>query len=52
VIGPTGQAVPAAAFEDLLQAMRSGNAYANVHSSSAPGGEVRGQIKLTGRGDH
>ena len=51
VIGPTGQAVPAAAFEELLELMRSGNAYANVHSASAPGGEVRGQIRLTGRGD-
>ena len=44
VIGPTGQAVPATAFADLMSAIRSGNAYANVHSSSAPGGEVRGQI--------
>ena len=51
VIGPTTQAVPAAAFEELLQLMRSGYAYANVHSTSAPGGEVRGQIRLTGRGD-
>ena len=44
VIGPTGQAVPALAFADLMSAIRSGNAYVNVHSSSAPGGEVRGQI--------
>ena len=51
VIGPATQAVPAAAFEELLHLMRSGYAYANVHSTSAPGGEVRGQIRLTGRGD-
>ena len=50
VIGPTGQAVPAAAFEDLLQLIRAGHAYANVHSTSAPGGEVRGQI-LPGEGN-
>jgi hypothetical protein len=45
VIGPTTQAVPAGAFADLVQAIRSGNAYANVHSTSAPGGEIRGQIE-------
>jgi len=52
VIGPTGQAVPAAAFAELVRLMRSGVAYANVHSTSAPGCEVRGQIRLTGRDDH
>jgi hypothetical protein len=51
VIGPTGQAVPALAFAELVRLMRSGVAYANVHSTSAPGGEVRGQIRLTGRDD-
>lgn len=50
VIGPTGQAVPAAAFAELLELIRSGNAYVNVHSTSAPGGEVRGQIRHAGRG--
>jgi CHRD domain-containing protein len=50
VIGPTGQAVPATAFADLMAAIRSGNAYANVHSTSAPGGEVRGQI-MAGKGN-
>jgi hypothetical protein len=46
VIGPVVQAVPALAFADLMSAIRSGNAYVNVHSSSAPGGEVRGQISV------
>jgi hypothetical protein len=52
VIGPAGQAVPAGAFADLMHAIRTGNAYANVHSSSAPGGEVRGQIDVRGGHGH
>ena len=45
VIGPAGQAVPAGSFEDAVRAIRGGNAYVNVHSTSAPGGEIRGQIE-------
>ncbi|HEY8550399.1 MAG TPA: CHRD domain-containing protein [Vicinamibacterales bacterium] len=45
VVGPAGQAIPVGAFEDALRAIRSGNAYVNVHSTSAPGGEIRGQIQ-------
>jgi len=44
VIGPTGQAVPAGAIADVFTAIRAGKAYGNVHSTSAPGGEVRGQL--------
>jgi hypothetical protein len=51
VIGPTGQAVPPMSFAELLRLIRTGNAYANVHSTSAPGGEVRGQIQPGGGHD-
>jgi CHRD domain len=46
VVGPTGQAIPAGAFAEVIAAIRDGVAYANVHSLSAPGGEVRGQIRV------
>jgi hypothetical protein len=45
VIGPTGQGVAAGEFSELVAAIRGGVAYANVHSSMFPGGEIRGQIK-------
>ncbi|MGH8608131.1 MAG: CHRD domain-containing protein [Gammaproteobacteria bacterium] len=32
-------------FAELIRAIRSGNTYANVHSTTFPGGEVRGQIR-------
>ena len=46
VIGPAGQGVAAGEFAELLRAMRQGLTYANVHSSLAPGGEIRGQIQV------
>jgi diadenosine tetraphosphatase ApaH/serine/threonine PP2A family protein phosphatase len=35
----------------VLEAIRAGKAYANVHSNLSPGGEIRGQIKVVGRND-
>lgn len=32
-------------FEDLLEKIRGGGAYVNVHTMQFPGGEMRGQIK-------
>ena len=32
-------------YEELLAAMRSGNAYVNVHTTQFPGGEMRGIIR-------
>jgi hypothetical protein len=44
VVGPTGQGIAPGEFEELVAAIRAGRAYANVHSSKFPGGEIRGQI--------
>jgi hypothetical protein len=36
-----------------VRAIRAGNAYANVHSSKFPAGEIRGQIQVDdGHGHH
>ena len=32
-------------FDDLIAKMRSGGAYANVHTVINPGGEIRGQVR-------
>ena len=49
VIGPLPQGIEPGAFGEVLAAMRAGVAYANVHSTKWPGGEIRGQ--LSGGGD-
>lgn len=48
VVGPTGQGVAASDFAEAIKAIRSGVAYANVHSTTFPAGEIRGQFR--GRG--
>jgi len=45
VIGPVGQGISAGDFAALLTALRTGTAYANVHSSLYLGGEIRGQVR-------
>jgi CHRD domain len=50
VIGPSGQGIAAGEFAEILAAMRAGSAYANVHSSKFPGGEIRAQINDRKRG--
>jgi hypothetical protein len=44
VIGPPAQGVDPGEFEDLVRALRSGNAYVNVHNEKWPGGVIRAQI--------
>jgi len=45
---------PSDKFDRVVAAIRSGNAYANVHTVQSPGGEIRGQIQVGGghKGDH
>ena len=45
IIGPADQGIEAGEFAEALRAIRSGATYANVHSTTYPGGEIRGQIK-------
>ena len=35
-------------LNDLLSAIRSGNAYSNVHTANFPNGELRGQVRPLG----
>lgn len=42
--GPAAQGITTTEFEELLDALEAGAAYANVHSDRNPGGEIRGQI--------
>ncbi len=50
VIGPGGQGIEAGNLPEILAAMRAGHAYANVHSSKWPGGEIRAQVDRGGDG--
>jgi hypothetical protein len=52
VVGPMAQGIEPSGFAETVAAIRAGNAYANVHSSKFPGGEIRAQINDgKGRGD-
>ena len=44
VVGPAGQGITTGEFDELLRAIRAGLTYANVHSTTFAGGEIRAQL--------
>jgi hypothetical protein len=46
-----GQGIAAGEFQELVNAIRAGKAYVNVHSAKFPTGEIRGQLD-PGLGQH
>jgi CHRD domain-containing protein len=48
VVGPVNQGVTAGDFADVVRAIATGNAYANIHTSTFTGGEVRGRAVAFG----
>lgn len=46
VVGPAGQGIGPGEWNELTDAMQRGFSYANIHTSTSPGGELRGQISI------
>jgi CHRD domain len=47
VVGPTAQGIGPGNLAAILEMVRAGFGYANMHTARFPGGEIRGQIKAT-----
>jgi CHRD domain len=43
---PGGAVDPTGAFNEFVSALRNGTTYANVHTPTSPGGEIRGQVRV------
>jgi CHRD domain len=44
IIGPANQGIAAGELREALRALRKGFVYANVHTATFGGGEIRGQV--------
>jgi len=51
VTGPKGQGIEPGDLTSALEAVREGNAYANMHNPMFPAGEIRGQVRRGDRGE-
>ncbi len=51
VVGPAAQGIAPGEFAEAVRAMRAGVAYANVHSTKFPSGEIRAQFDKPDRDD-
>jgi CHRD domain-containing protein len=45
VVGPAAQGIAPGEFDELVDAIRAGYTYANVHSQARPAGEIRAQLE-------
>ena len=52
VLGPTAQGIAAGDLAAIIQMMRAGLTYANMHTAAHPGGEIRGQLRPGHHFDH
>jgi CHRD domain len=48
ILAPAGQGLAAGDIAGMIEEIRAGFAYANVHTSSSPAGEIRGQLSSHG----
>jgi hypothetical protein len=46
VIGPADQGIAPGEFDELVDAIRAGATYANVHTDDRPAGEIRAQLEV------
>ena len=51
VVGPVVQGIAPGDLAAILQMIRAGLGYANMHTPLHPGGEIRGQIRVGGGSD-
>jgi hypothetical protein len=52
VVGPTAQNVTPGDFSAIISALNSNTAYANIHTTKFPAGEIRGQVRRGDREDN